>query len=83
MKLFYTYILENDEKRYYVGYTSKSPEARALEHNQGKSKWTKSKGPWRLIYYEQFEIKNEAWKREQQIKSYKGGNAFKLLVAKN
>lgn len=80
--MFYTYILENNKNKYYIGYTSKYPEERVLEHNQSKSKWTRSKGPWQLIYYERFETKAEALKREKQIKSYKGGKAFKLLLEK-
>ncbi len=33
-----------------------------------------------MVYYEKFSSKREAIKREKQIKSYKGGNAFKKLI---
>ncbi len=36
--------------------------------------------PWELIYIEKFNNKIEAVKREKQIKSYKGGEAFKRLI---
>lgn len=33
-----------------------------------------------LIYCEKFVTKSDAYKRERQIKSYKGGSAFKKLI---
>ena len=36
--------------------------------------------PWKIVYTETFKTKSEAYKRELQIKSYKGGNAFKKLI---
>lgn len=33
-----------------------------------------------LVYEEKFNTKGEAFKREQQIKNYKHGEAFKKLV---
>ena len=49
-------------------------------HNKGKVKSTKAYRPWKIIYVEEFENKREAYGREMQIKSYKGGNAFKKLI---
>jgi putative endonuclease len=36
--------------------------------------------PWVIVYKESFETKTEARKRENQIKRYKGGQAFKKLL---
>lgn len=36
--------------------------------------------PWEIVYKESFQTKKEAWLRERQIKSYKGGVAFKKLI---
>ena len=36
--------------------------------------------PWKIAYTESFKTKKEAWLRERQIKSYKGGVAFKNLL---
>ena len=52
---------------------------RIREHNSGINKSTKNKGPWFLVYKEEFLTKKEAWQREKQIKSYKSGQAFKNL----
>ena len=78
--MYYVYILKNLEGRYYIGYTSKDPQQRTVEHNSSKSRWTRYKGPWTLVYSEEFSTKENAFKRELQIKSYKGGEAFKKLI---
>ena len=36
---------------------------------------------WKVIYKEEFQTASEAKLREKIIKSYKGGNAFKKLIA--
>ena len=63
-----------------MGMSGKHPCIRVQEHIHHKSKWTKDKGPWQLIHWEEFLNKCDAWKRERQIKSYKGGRAFKKLL---
>ncbi|MGE4357018.1 MAG: GIY-YIG nuclease family protein [Candidatus Omnitrophota bacterium] len=78
--MFYVYILEDEEGRHYIGTTSKDPLIRLKEHNTGKSRWTRRSKSWRLIYTETFSDRRSAWLREQQIKRYKGGNAFKKLM---
>jgi len=49
-------------------------------HNRGSNQSTKANRPWKLIYSEKYSVKTEAAKRERQIKSYKGGYAFKQLI---
>jgi putative endonuclease len=41
------------------------------KHNEGMSKYTASKIPWRLVYFEMYESRTEALKRERQIKNMK------------
>ena len=79
--MFTVYIIQNNlSKKYYVGFTNNFCR-RENEHNRGQTKSTKSKGKWNLVYEEEFKTRLEAIKRERQIKSYKGGNAFKKLIA--
>ena len=54
---------------------------RLAHHNSGANKSTKAFGPWRIIYQENYSTKQQAWLRERQIKKYKGGEAFKKLIA--
>ena len=79
--MYTVYIIQNDiTKKYYVGFTS-DIDNRLKHHNSGATKSTRGKGDWKAIYQEFFKIKQEAWLREKQIKNYKGGNAFKKLIA--
>ncbi|UCE80183.1 MAG: GIY-YIG nuclease family protein [Nitrospiraceae bacterium] len=40
-------------------------------HKQGRSKYTKPKRPWKLLYSEYFETRKEAVARESKLKSLK------------
>lgn len=53
-----------------------------MKHNLGQVRATKSGVPWNVIYLEQKATRSEAIRRELQIKSYKGGEAFKKLIQK-
>ncbi|MEK7151379.1 MAG: GIY-YIG nuclease family protein [Patescibacteria group bacterium] len=78
--MFHTYILQSEESaKYYIGSTG-DLEKRINRHNAGRNKSTKSQRPWRLVYKEFFTTKQDAYRREMEIKSYKGGNAFKKLI---
>lgn len=78
--MYHTYIIKSEIKdRYYVGSTG-DIDARILMHNSGRNKSTKYGVPWVLIRAEEFETEQEAYGREMQIKSYKGGSAFKMLL---
>ena len=78
--MYTVYILESiRESKHYIGHAS-DLERRLGEHNSGKSRYTKAYVPWKVIYTEVLPTKNEAYAREMQIKSYKGGRAFKTLI---
>jgi putative endonuclease len=74
--MFYVYVLYSKSlSKRYVG-SSSDINKRLIEHNSGKSKFTKGGIPWRLIYSEQFDTNSEARKREIFLKS---GNGRKFL----
>lgn len=76
----FVYILQSQkDKKYYIGETA-DVAARLLFHNSGRQRSTKNRIPFVLILIEQFETREEALLREKQIKSWKGGNAFKQLI---
>lgn len=78
----YLYILENQKDEYYTGISKFLPKVRLERHNNGDVAATKRGRPWKVIYHERFGSYLEARKREKQIKSWHGGNAFKKLVAR-
>lgn len=64
----YVYMVECADGSYYTGYTN-NLEKRIKVHNSGKgAKYTKARLPVRLIYWECFESKQEAMRREWKIK---------------
>lgn len=64
----YTYILECKDGTYYTGWTN-NLEKRLKDHNEGRgAKYTKARLPVSLIYYEEFQTKEEAMRREYVIK---------------
>lgn len=64
----YTYILQCNDNTFYTGWTN-DLDKRILAHNSKRgAKYTKSRLPVSLIYYESFETKEEAMKREAEIK---------------
>ncbi len=58
-------------------------ERRLSDHSKGFNRSTKGKGPWEIVYTEAASNEASARARERQIKSYKGGEAFRRLVQSN
>jgi putative endonuclease len=78
--MFLVYILESCvDKSYYIGQTN-NLEERIKRHNQSRSVFTKSKRPWKLVYFEKYETRSLAIKREKQIKAWKNRNYIKKLI---
>jgi len=66
--MHYTYIVECSDGTFYTGYTT-DVERRVQEHNQGiGSKYTRSRLPVTLLYYEEYSSRSKAMKREYEIK---------------
>ena len=65
--LFHAYILQSAAGKYYIGQTGNLTE-RLSRHNSGRSRYTKSRGPWELVYSEAFNTREEAIRREQELK---------------
>ena len=78
--MYQVYILKSETQvRYYIGHSYNLAE-RLETHNRGVVRSTKACRPWKVVYTELCKSKQEAYKREFQIKSYKGGEAFKKLI---
>ena len=64
----YTYILRCGDGSFYTGWTN-DLKKRLQVHNEGRgAKYTRSRLPVELAYYEEFETKEEAMRREWEIK---------------
>ncbi len=64
----YTYILRCSDGTLYTGWTN-DLKKRIFVHNSGRgAKYTRSRLPVELIYFEEFSTKQEAMSREMHIK---------------
>jgi putative endonuclease len=69
--MYYTYILKSSATgKIYIGQTN-NLEDRIKRHNSNQNKYTKNKGPWKLIFSKKFETRSEAIHLEIKLKSYK------------
>jgi len=81
--MYNVYILKCKDGTLYTGWTT-NIEARIEKHNQGKgAKYTRSRLPVVLIYFEVFETKTEAMQREACIKKMTRVEKFKLIDCKS
>lgn len=77
----YVYIVECSDGTLYTGWTN-NLEKRVKDHNEGKgAKYTKARRPVSLVYYEEFESKEEAMKREYAIKQMSRSEKLKLTLS--
>ncbi|HJG07096.1 MAG TPA: GIY-YIG nuclease family protein [Megamonas hypermegale] len=77
----YTYILKCSDNTLYTGWTNNLAK-RIKTHNAGKgARYTRGRLPVKLLYYEIFSTKQEAQRREVQIK--KLSRQEKLSLIKN
>lgn len=70
--MYFLYILNSlDKKHWYIG-SSSNIELRLLQHNLGKTRSTRPYRPWQMVYFEDFQTKSDAYKREYFLKSPSG-----------
>jgi putative endonuclease len=67
--MFYVYVLRSEsDTGFYIGFST-DLKRRLSEHTRGVSFATKSRGPWKLIYYEAYTEREYAEGREKFLKS--------------
>ena len=80
--MYYVYILRCADNTLYTGYTN-DIESRVNLHNEGlASKYTRSRLPVHLKYFEEYKTQSEALKRECEIKKLSRIEKIKLILNK-
>ena len=76
---YVVYILETSDGSLYCGWTL-DLERRLKEHNSSnsKTKYTRSRRPVTVVYWEEYDMKSDAMKREYQIKQLNRKEKLKL-----
>ena len=77
----YSYILRCGDNSLYTGWTNHLTK-RVADHNAGRgAKYTKAHLPVELVYYEIFDSKEEAMKRERAIKKLSRPQKERLIAS--
>jgi putative endonuclease len=77
---YFVYVLQSErDGSYYVGHTA-DLEERIQRHNEGRSLYTKGRGPWKLLYQEEFGLRSDTSKRKREIKGKKDRAYIEQLV---
>jgi putative endonuclease len=80
---FYVYIVKSQaDSSYYIGYSANLDD-RLRKHNEANTGYTSRKRPWALVYWEQYESKREAMKRERFLKNQKSREFIERLIEEN
>ncbi len=78
--MFYVYVLQSlKDFSFYIG-QCEDLDKRMSKHFDGFSKYTSTKRPLRLKYFETYNSRSEALKRERQIKSMKSKRYIEELI---
>ncbi len=77
--MYYVYLLECRDGTLYTGFTT-DLRRRVGAHNTGKgAKYTRSRLPVTLVYYEEYETEHEALSREWKIKRLSRTEKLRLI----
>ncbi|MBI4065463.1 GIY-YIG nuclease family protein [Candidatus Gottesmanbacteria bacterium] len=85
--MYTTYVIQSESSgRIYIG-ESIDWRKRLERHNSPlkskKGSYTRlNKGPWKLIYKENFTTRKEALRREKELKSYRGRDFIKQMMGR-
>ena len=78
---YYVYILQSlKDFSFYIGQCD-DLDKRMSKHFDGMSKYTSGKRPLRLVYFEVYDSRTEALKREKEIKNKKSRKYIEALIA--
>ena len=78
--MFFVYVLgSRTTGKHYVGFCQDVVQ-RVGQHNAGLTKATKNRGPWRLVYQEEYPTRAAAMRRERFLKSGQGREQLKRLL---
>jgi putative endonuclease len=78
--MYYTYVLKSENKYFYYKGHCQDLEIRLKQHNSGFTQSIKPYIPLKLVYFEKFETREEAIKRQKYFKSAAGRKFLKTKI---
>jgi putative endonuclease len=76
------YVLQNREGKFYIGLSENVPH-RLEQHNAGESRWTRSRGPWKIVWQSSELTLSDARKLENRLKRQGRGRGFYSITGLN
>jgi len=77
---YFVYIIQSKKDSIYHIGSSQDLDERVERHNQGRSKYTKAKRSWQLVYWEKHQDRAAAMKQEREIKARKSKDYIESLI---
>ena len=77
-KLYILYSAKLD--KFYIGHSGDDINERLRKHNSNHKGFTGKAPDWKILYTEDFSTKEEAYKREREIKSWKSRKLILKLI---
>jgi putative endonuclease len=79
--MFKVYILFSQKiNRYYIGFTGDDLAVRIRKHSSNHKGYTGKTNDWQLVYFEEYDFKHNAIKREKELKSWKSSSRIEKLI---
>ena len=76
--MYYVYVIYSEKfKKRYTGYCNDIDKRLDWHNELSEKSWTKKYRPWILIYFESFQMKTDAIKREKYLKTGVGRDFLK------
>jgi putative endonuclease len=77
---FFVYIIQSKKDgSFYIGQCI-DLDYRLSKHNDGFSKYSSTKRPWKLVYFESYPSRSQAIIRENEIKAKKSRRYLEYLI---
>ena len=78
--MYTAYVIKSTKSgTLYIGQT-KNLVSRLNDHNEGRSKYTKNRGPWRIVYSVDYKTRSEAMSREKYLKTGAGRDFLRSVI---
>jgi len=77
--VYRVYVIENREGRFYIGLAD-DVARRVEQHNAGQSRWTKGRGPWKIVWQSEELSPTDARKLENRLKRQGRGKGFYAIT---
>ncbi len=79
--MFHAYVIKSLSQEYFYKGHCENIEVRIKQHNSGKTVSIRQYAPFELVYFETFETREEAVKREKYFKSAAGRRFLKSKLS--